>query len=83
MHHREAVAIPDIYVDPRIPHDAYRPTFVKSLAVVPVRKDDPIAAIGAYWATHHAATEAEIDFGDASYIARVPDIGEDANFDKF
>lgn len=73
MHHRKAVAIPDIYADPRIPHDAYRPTFVKSLAVVPVRKDDPIAAIGAYWATHHAATEAEIDvlqsLADAAALA--------------
>src|ERR1043165_9153040 len=31
MLHREAVAIPDIYADPRVPTDAYRPTFVKSL----------------------------------------------------
>lgn len=73
MHHHEAVTIPDIYADSRIPHDAYRPTFVKSLAVVPVRKDDPIAAIGAYWATHHEATEAEIDvlqsLADAAALA--------------
>lgn len=41
--------IPDIYLDPRIPHDAYRPTFVKSLVMVPVRTDRPIAAIGSYW----------------------------------
>lgn len=41
--------IPDIYVDDRIPHDAYRPTFVKSLVMTPVRPADPIAAIGAYW----------------------------------
>jgi len=37
MLHREAVTIEDIYVDPRIPIDAYRPTFVKSLAMVPIR----------------------------------------------
>ncbi len=43
--------IPDIYADDRIPHDAYRSTFVKSLVMTPVRADDPIAAIGAYWAT--------------------------------
>ena len=31
----------------------------------------------------YESVDDEIDFGDASYIARVPDIGEDANFDKF
>lgn len=49
----QAAVIPDIYADPRIPHDAYRPTFVKSLVMVPVGAPDPIAAIGAYWATRH------------------------------
>lgn len=44
------VVCPDIYADPQVPHDAYRPTFVKSLAVAPVRPRDPIAAIGVYWA---------------------------------
>lgn len=48
MNGRSAV-IPDIYLDDRIPHDAYRPTFVKSLVMTPVRPEDPIAAIGAYW----------------------------------
>ncbi len=61
MCNREAVVISDIYADARIPHDAYRPTFVKSLAVVPVRKDDPIAAIGAYWAEQHEATPDEVE----------------------
>ena len=56
MLHRESVVIPDIYRDDRIPHDAYRPTFVKSLVMVPVRKADPIAAIGAYWKTTHLAS---------------------------
>jgi PAS domain S-box-containing protein len=49
LNDRPAV-IPDIYVDPRIPHDAYRPTFVKSLVMVPVKTTEPIAAIGTYWA---------------------------------
>ncbi|HJV40035.1 sensor histidine kinase [Caulobacter sp.] len=53
MLNRETVVIPDIYADARIPHDAYRPTFVKSLVVTPVRLDDPVAAIGAYWAHGH------------------------------
>jgi two-component system CheB/CheR fusion protein len=55
-----AVVIPDIYTDARVPHDAYRPTFVKSLAMVPVRAPEPIAAIGAYWADEHQATEDEL-----------------------
>ncbi len=60
IEHREAVVIEDIYADPRIPHDAYRPTFVKSLAMMPIRHDDPIGAIGAYWATCRRATEDEL-----------------------
>lgn len=53
MLNRQTVIIPDIYQDDRIPHDAYRPTFVKSLVMTPVRLDDPVAAIGAYWAQEH------------------------------
>ena len=60
MSNRQAVVIPDVFKDPRIPHAAYRPTFVKSMAMVPVRSIDPIAAIGAYWASHHEATEQEL-----------------------
>ena len=55
-----AAVIPDIYADSRVPHEVYRPTFVKSLAVVPVRASEPIAAIGAYWADQHEATEEEL-----------------------
>ena len=49
--------IEDIYADDRIPHDAYRPTFVKSLAMVPIRTLDPVGAIGNYWAERHQPTE--------------------------
>lgn len=45
----QGVIIPNIYADARIPHDAYKPTFVRSLAMVPIGKDNPIAAVGAYW----------------------------------
>lgn len=51
MMHAQPAAIPDILLDPRIPIDAYRPTFVRSLAMVPVRRDAPIAALGAYWSS--------------------------------
>jgi signal transduction histidine kinase/ActR/RegA family two-component response regulator len=60
MRHGQSVTIADIYADARIPHDAYRPTFVKSLAMVPVRSRDPVAAVGAYWASPHAATADEL-----------------------
>jgi signal transduction histidine kinase len=51
MLNRQAAVIEDIYADPRIPAEAYRPTFVKSLAMVPIRTVDPVGAIGNYWAT--------------------------------
>jgi two-component system CheB/CheR fusion protein len=60
MLHRQAVAIEDVYTDPRIPVDAYQPTFVKSLAMVPVRKEAPVAAIGTYWASRHAPSASEL-----------------------
>ncbi|BEL05773.1 PAS domain-containing protein [Actinoplanes sichuanensis] len=60
MLNRQSVVIPDIYADPRIPHDAYRPTFVRSLIMVPIRARDPIGAIGVYWADQHAAGPDEV-----------------------
>lgn len=57
---REAV-IPDIFSDPRIPAEAYRPTFVKSLVMVPIRREAPIGAIGVYWATRHEASAQEVE----------------------
>lgn len=57
---RKAVAIEDIYLDDRIPHDAYRTTFVKSLVMVPIRTTEPIGAIGNYWAEKHLPTEDEM-----------------------
>jgi len=56
MLNRQTAVVPDIYKDSRIPHDVYRPTFVKTLIMVPVRLEDPIAAIGAYWATEQTPT---------------------------
>jgi len=60
MLYGQPAIVPDISVDGRIPHDAYRRTFVKSLAIVPVRTEAPIAAIGAYWATPHEASPDEL-----------------------
>ena len=61
MQHREPVVIEDIFTDPRIPHDVYRPTFVRSMAMVPIRRLDPLGAIGNYWATPHRATAEELE----------------------
>jgi two-component system CheB/CheR fusion protein len=64
MQHKKSLLIPDIYADPRVPHDWYRPTFVKSLLIVPVRKADPIAALGAYWKNTSAPTAAHVQIAE-------------------
>jgi signal transduction histidine kinase len=61
MLNRQSAIIEDIYADPRIPHDAYRPTFVKSLVMMPIRTMEPIGAIGVYWASRHRATAEEVN----------------------
>ncbi len=60
MNSGESVTIPNVFLDPRIPVDAYRPTFVRSLAMVPIRTQSPVGAIGNYWATPHTPTAAQI-----------------------
>ncbi|MCW5549824.1 MAG: GAF domain-containing sensor histidine kinase [Opitutaceae bacterium] len=57
---RQTAVIEDIYADPRVPADAYRTTFVRSLAMVPIGRDAPVGAIGAYWATRRLATPREV-----------------------
>ncbi|HVY84159.1 MAG TPA: GAF domain-containing protein [Caulobacterales bacterium] len=57
---KQTVVIDNVFDDPRIPIVAYKPTFVNSLAMAPVRPHDPIAAIGAYWAKPHRATKEEV-----------------------
>jgi signal transduction histidine kinase len=60
MLNKQPAVIADIYLDSRIPIDAYRPTFVKSLAMVPIRTLEPIGAIGNYWAKQHTPTTEEV-----------------------
>ncbi len=60
MLNRQPAVIEDIYADSRIPADAYRPTFVHSLAMVPIRTLDPLGAIGNYWAQPHAPSREEL-----------------------
>lgn len=56
----KTAVIEDVFTDPRIPHDAYRPTFVKSLIMTPVGQEEPVAAIGAYWQARRSFTDEEV-----------------------
>lgn len=60
MLNRQQAIIEDVYGDERIPIEAYEPTFIKSLVMVPIRKEAPIGAIGNYWAEKHTATPEEV-----------------------
>jgi GAF domain-containing protein len=62
MLNKDVAVIPDIYADERVPHAAYRPTFVHSMVMVPIRSLDPVGAIGNYWSVQHEATEREVRF---------------------
>ncbi len=50
MQHGRTAVVPDIARDERIPLAAYRPTFVRSLVMVPIGRP-AVAAMGAYWTT--------------------------------
>lgn len=73
MTHREPAVITDVYADDRIPHAAYRETFVTSLVMVPIRTLDPVGAVGNYWADAHPPTAHEVELlqalADATSIA--------------
>lgn len=56
----KTAVIDDVFADPRIPHDAYRKTFVKSLIMTPVGRETAVAAIGAYWREFRAFSEHEV-----------------------
>lgn len=53
--------ISDVYEDPRVPHEFYRSTFVRSLVMVPLINDGrSSAAIGAYWSDARTPSTSEI-----------------------
>ena len=60
MMNKATVVIGDIYKDPRIPVDLYEPTFVRSLVMAPIRKKDPLGAVGTYWKDKREPTEEEV-----------------------
>ncbi|WP_380875220.1 hypothetical protein ACFB49_03800 [Sphingomonas sp. DBB INV C78] len=55
----QTAVIADIEADPRVPLEAYRKTFVRSLVMVPIG-DKPFAAIGAYWSQIRVPRKQEI-----------------------
>lgn len=57
---KEEVVIEDIYNDKRIPINDYKDTFVRSMAMVPIRKLTPIGAIGIYWGSKYLVKQEEI-----------------------
>ncbi|MBX3738904.1 MAG: HAMP domain-containing histidine kinase [Candidatus Didemnitutus sp.] len=61
MLNRQPAVVRDIFDDPRVPVDAYRATFVRSLVMVPIRTESPVGAIGTYWSSHHDAQAIEVE----------------------
>ena len=72
MRDAQTIVIEDIYADPRVPHDVYRPTFVRSMSLQPIGGAQPFGAIGFYWSTVHRATAEELSLqhalGDAATV---------------
>lgn len=60
MMERQPIVIRDVMADPRVPHAAYEPTFVRSMAMMPIGSPDPVAAMGAYWSDTEEPSEAVI-----------------------
>ncbi|WP_158266693.1 GAF domain-containing protein [Alsobacter soli] len=75
MLNRRTVVIPDVAVDERVPQEFYRGRFVRSLAIAPVRPDDPIGALGAYWARPRKPSAREI--GALETLARAAGLAID------
>ena len=72
--------VPDISLDPRIPMEAYRPTFVRSLVVVPVGSEKPSAALGVYWSVRqvpHASLVRRLETLAAHTAAAIERVGLD------
>jgi PAS domain S-box-containing protein len=60
MLNKKSVKINDIYSDERVPIEAYKSTYVRSLAVAPIRINNPLGAIGVYWGKNYDSTEMEM-----------------------
>lgn len=59
MLNAKTAVIEDVFADPRIPYDAYLPTFVKSLIMTTVGESH-VAAMGAYWKEARSFSDEEV-----------------------
>jgi len=59
MMNGQTAVIEDVFEDPRIPYDAYLPTFVKSMIMTPLGERN-VAAMGAYWKDKRSFSDLEI-----------------------
>ena len=57
--------VTDVYNDPRVPKETYRPTFIKSMVLVPIRARTPVGAIGFYWSRPRQFTADELVLTEA------------------
>ncbi len=60
MLNEQPAIIEDIELDPRVPYEAYRPTFVRSLCMTPIGRAPAVGAIGCYWARRQRASAAQV-----------------------
>ena len=57
MIHGKQACISNVFVDERIPQEAYKRTFVKSLVMTPMASSDAKGAMGVYWAKNYDLPE--------------------------
>jgi len=65
LSHNRTAVIPDTHLDPRVPQELYRPTFVRSLISVPVRTNEMLGVIASYWAQPRRFSAEEVSFIEA------------------
>lgn len=86
MVNRRSVVVGDIRRDSRVPAQAYRPTFVRSMIMSPMVTPAPLGAVGAYWARvqwfSHFQVEALEEVSDlaATALSRFPEGLPDPGF---
>lgn len=61
MINRQTVVVPDVRQDGRIPRELYAGTFARAVAMAPIRQEDPVGAIGAYWSQPYEPTRWEVE----------------------
>ncbi|RYE97035.1 MAG: GAF domain-containing protein, partial [Oxalobacteraceae bacterium] len=65
MRNKATAVIPDIRADDRIPYELYAGTFVRAMAMAPVRSNAPVGAIGAYWSQPYTPADWEVEVLEA------------------